>query len=120
MNGDIVCSIPCDISNTISRVATMIQKMLQVAIDEMPNCEQIDLTRIHVGNRRSYTIDISIKNIYIISMRPTAYKTTYLRNWTSIYGSLCAILNGATPAFAMVRVYEDNDMSLVRQFGMNT
>ena len=54
-------------------------------------------------------------------MQPNAYKTAYLRNWTLTYGSPLACLLGATPAFAMVRVNnEDIDMSLVRQFGMNT
>ncbi len=53
-------------------------------------------------------------------MQPNAYKTTYLRNWTFTYGSPLACLLGATPAFAMVRAKENIDMSIVRQFGMNT
>ena len=53
-------------------------------------------------------------------MQPNAYKTTYLRNWTFTYGSPFACLFDPAPALAMVCVNEDIDMSIVRQFGMNT
>ena len=53
-------------------------------------------------------------------MRPNAYKTTYLRNWTFTYKSSFMCLLGASLTFAMMRVREDIDMSIVRQFGMNT
>ena len=66
-------------------------------------------------------LTLFVKCISIFLMQPNAYKTTYLRNWTFTYGSPLACLLGATPAFAMVRVNdEDIDMSIVRQFGMNT
>ncbi len=70
--------------------------------------------------RHIFVLTLQVKGYTVLGMQPTAYTATYHRTWINIFGSVGMTLVGATPAFAMVCVYADNDMSLVRQFGMNT
>lgn len=91
-----------------------------MTIDEIPNCWKLIERLKQQENKAYFSIDFTFKMYYYIQMQPNAYKTTYLCNWTFIDGSRFAFLFGPTPAFAMVRANGNIDMSIVRQFGMNT
>ena len=99
----------------------MILKTSHDAIDEIPNCEQTNLTPNEAQNPSFFSIDSINKDGYYFYMQQIAYTTAYLHTTAMVHATIASVwMRGATASKTTCVFGKTDARRTRRQFGMNT